>query len=124
MAANGGRRPGAGRKKGGKNAKTIEKEAARELVRQRITKELLPIVEAALKRARGLSYLVTRDAKSGKFIRITRQTLASTQTVIEVWEKEPDLMAIRELLDRAIDRPQEPPQHVAVDGDLTIRWEE
>ena len=124
MAANGGRRAGAGRKKGGKNAATIAKDLAKEIVRQQITKELQPLIRAAIRRGLGLSYLVTRDAKTGKFIRITRQTLRSVETVIEVWEKEPDMIAIRELLDRAIDRAPEPPQHVAVDGELMIRWEE
>jgi predicted N-acetyltransferase YhbS len=41
---------------------------------------------------------------------VTRQTLDSTQTAIEVWEKEPDMAAIRELLDRALDKSKEQEQ--------------
>ena len=106
-----------GRPLGSKGQHTLEKEAAREHVRKRITSELDPILDAALSRAKGLSYLVTRDAKSGKFIRVTAATLKSTQTVIEVWEKEPDMAAVRELLDRCIDKPQEQPLDVNVKGD-------
>jgi hypothetical protein len=48
---------------------------------------------------------------------VTRNTLASTQTGIEVWEKEPDIGAIRDLLDRAIDKPKDQQIDVKVDGD-------
>ena len=67
----------------------------------------MPLIDAALTRAKGLSYLVTRDAKTGKFVRVTRRTLASTDAATEVWEKEPDISAIRDLLDRAIGEPTE-----------------
>lgn len=120
----GGRRPGAGHPKGTKNKKTRTKERDREVVRELVSAHLPALTLAAIKRGLGLSYLVTRDVATGKFIRVTRGTLKSTQTAIEVWEKEPDMSAIRELYDRCIDRPAEPPQHVAVDGELTIRWEE
>jgi len=103
----GGSRDGAGRPKGAKNEITLAKDAAREAVREEITKEILPMVRAALKRALGTHYLVTRDIKTGKFIRVTASTLKHTQTAIEVWEKEPDISAIKELLDRAIDKPKE-----------------
>ena len=105
--AHGGRRTGAGRPKGRKDPHTLEKEAAREHARKRITAELDALIDAALTRAKGLSYLVTRDAKTGKFVRVTRRTLASTDAATEVWEKEPDISAIRDLLDRAIGEPTE-----------------
>ena len=108
-----------GRPKGSKSQNTLAKEAAREHVRQRITAELDPIIDAALQRAKGLSYLVTRDAKTGKFVRVTRATLASTQTAIEVWEKEPDMAAIRELLDRALDKSKEQSE---VDVHMQTDW--
>ena len=114
--AHGGRRTGAGRPKGRKDPHTLEKEAAREHVRKRITTELDTLIDAALKRAKGLSYLVTRDAKTGKFVRVTRATLASADAATEVWEKEPDIAAIRDLLDRAIDKPKEQQIDVTVEG--------
>src|SRR3990167_8218966 len=113
----GGRRPGAGRPKGTKDPHTLTKELARERARQRIMVELDPILDAIIKRAKGLSYLVTRDAKTGKFTRVTRHTLKSVETVIEVWEKEPDMMAARELLDRCLDKAKEQALDVNVKGD-------
>jgi hypothetical protein len=48
--------------------KTLSKDVTREHARLRITEKLDPILDAAINRALGLSYLVTRDAKTGKFI--------------------------------------------------------
>jgi len=107
--ARGGRRDGAGRPKDSKSQGTLAKEAAREHVRQRITAELDPTIDGAIQRAKGLSYLVTRDGQTGRFVRVTH-TLGSVGTVIEVWEKEPDMAAIRELLDRALDKSKEQEQ--------------
>ena len=88
-------------------------------MREQVSAVLGPVVQAAIKRALGLSYLVTRDAKTGKFIRVTKRTLQAVETAIEVWEKEPDMAAIRELLDRAIDRPKEQ----AFDVNMAVDWD-
>ena len=117
--AHGGRRVGAGRQPGSKGQRTRSKEADREFVREQVSAVLGPVVQAAIKRALGLSYLVTRDAKTGKFIRVTKRTLQAVETAIEVWEKEPDMAAIRELLDRAIDRPKEQ----AFDVNMAVDWD-
>ena len=61
----GGRRPGAGRPKGYKFQKTLDKEAARELVRQRVTAVLEPMLDAQIAHAMGLKYLVTRSKIGG-----------------------------------------------------------
>lgn len=113
----GGRRPGAGRPKGSKDPHTLTKDLAREHTRLRVMAELDPILDAMIKRAKGLSYLVTRDAKTGKFTRVTRGMLKTTETLIEVWEKEPDMMAARELLDRCLDKAKEQALDVNVKGD-------
>lgn len=109
-----------GRPRGSKNKSTLAKEAAREYVRQRITAELDALIDAALSRATGLSYLVTREARTGRYARVPRGAISSTQTVVEVWEKEPDIVAIRELLDRALDKPKEQTLEMAISGD----WEQ
>jgi hypothetical protein len=49
----------------------------------------------------------------------TRQTLKSTATAVEVWEKEPDIQAIRELFDRALGKPEEQP----IDVNVSIDWD-
>lgn len=105
----GGARPGAGRKPGGKNKATLEKEAAREFVRQRVTQQLGPLIDAQIANANGLKYLVTRDKKTGKFIRVTQAMARVKQgdkdEIIEVWEKDPSVQAFTDLLNRALDKP-------------------
>ena len=106
--ARGGRRDGAGRPKDSKSQGTLAKEAAREHVRQRITAELDPIIDGAIQRAKGLSYLVTRDGQTGRFVRVTHTGIGGNRH--RSVEKEPDMAAIRELLDRALDKSKEQEQ--------------
>ena len=110
----GGKRNGAGRKKG---PATLEKEAAREIVRLRVTAELEPLLAAQIDNAKGLKYLVIRDKKTGKFIRVTEamarkrshRELQKDEEIIEVWEKDPSVQAFTDLLNRALDKPKEQP---------------
>jgi hypothetical protein len=117
----GGHREGAGRKKG---PVRLEKEAARELVRRLVTAQLGPMVRAQIANCRGLKYLVTRDKKTGKFIRVTeamaRAKQGSDEETIEVWEKDPNVYAFTDLMNRALDKPKEQPQEHQVTGALDI----
>jgi hypothetical protein len=114
-SSHGGKRPGAGKPKGHKATATLEKIAAREFVRARVTAQLGPLVDAQLAHALGLKYLVTRD-KSGKFVRVTEAMARSAKDgdTIEVWEKDPSTPAFTYLLDRALDRPAEQEIPIAV----------
>lgn len=105
----GGARPGAGKPKGHRAQSTLDKIAAREFVRQRVTAQLGPLVDAHLANALGVKYLVTRDIRSGKFVRVTEAMARAGKghELIEVWEKDPSVHAFTYLLDRALDRPQE-----------------
>lgn len=107
----GGTRPGAGKPKGHQAQATLDKIAAREFVRQRVTAALGGLVDAQLANALGLKYLVTRQKKTGKFVRVTeamaRRKRGKGEETIEVWEKDPSVHAFTYLLDRALDRPQE-----------------
>lgn len=106
-----------GKPKGHKAPKTLEKEAARERVRQRITARLDPLIDAHLAQAEGLKYLVTRDKKTGKFIRVgPAMASRAGEEAIEVWEKDPSVEGLRVLLDRALDRPKEQAFDVTLDG--------
>lgn len=124
----GGKRPGAGKPKGTKWPSTIAKEQARELVRQMITAELEPIVGAHITNAQGTKYLVTRNAKTGKFERVSKERMeallesgdAELET-IEVYDKDPSVEAFKTLLDRALDKPQEPDQNINVNVRLSER---
>lgn len=124
--ARGGTRPGAGRPKGSKTAQTLDKEAAREVVRQMVIARLAPLIEAQIAHAAGLKYLVTRDKKTGKFLRVTetmaraKQAGAENEETIEVWEKDPSVQAFTDLLNRALDKPKEQAQEIQVSGSLDI----
>ncbi len=120
---NGGKRPGAGRKRG-QNKQTLEKAVAREIVRALICPHLKPLVEAQVANAIGLKYLVVRDKKTGKFSRVT-EALARVEDgeeIIEVWEKDPCIQAFTDLMNRAIDKPAEQEQTHAVTGEIVFSW--
>jgi hypothetical protein len=121
----GGKRAGAGKPKGTKNAATISKEQAREVVRQAVIAALQPLLAAQIANAQGLKYLVARDGKTGKFTRVTAAMAGSLKgdEVIEVWEKDPQVQAFTDLLNRALDKPAEQEQAVNVSGVLKILHE-
>lgn len=114
-----------GRKKGTPN-KTPSKEASRELVRTAILAHLNELLAAQISHARGLKYLVTRDKKTGKFVRVTEAMARLKQhdqeqlETIEVWEKDPSVQAFTDLMNRAIDKPKEQAHEVALSGKVTL----
>ena len=119
----GGRRDGAGRRRGFKWPRTLAKIEARERVRQFLTERLGGILEAQVANAQGIKYLVARDPKSGTFRRLTADELAGGELPpgsIEVWEKDPNVTAALGLLAYAIDRPKEQAQDVNVSGAIDI----
>lgn len=125
----GGKRAGAGRPHGAKGKRTLEKEAARELVRAFVTDRLQPMLEAQFAQACGLRYLVTREKKTGKFVRVTeamaRAKQGDTEEIIEVWEKDPSVQAFTDLLNRALDKPAEQVKVTGDDGgpvEHVFRW--
>ena len=52
-------------------ARTLEKEAARERVRELVRADLDPLVLAQIAKAKGISHLVIRNKKTGKFAGVT-----------------------------------------------------
>jgi len=98
----------------------------RERVRQRVFARLDPMLDAQIAHAQGLKYLVTRDRKTGKFIRVgeamAKARQGDTEESIEVWEKDPSVQAFTDLLNRAIDKPAEQLQEITHSGTVTFRW--
>lgn len=113
-----------GRPKGSKTQAVLDKLAARELVRQRVTARLGPLIDAQLANAMGIKYLVTRDKRTGKFIRVTEAMAKLKQghdeEHIEVWEKDPSVQAFTDLLNRALDKPKEQEFEVKVSGEVEL----
>ena len=125
----GGKRPGAGKPKGYKHQGTLEKEAARKVLRERVIAEMKPMLDAQIAHARGLKYLVTRDKKSGKFIRVTeamaKHKLGDHEELVEVWEKDPSVQAFTDLMNRTFDKPKEHVEVTGADGGPVVyRWQE
>jgi hypothetical protein len=123
----GGKRPGAGRKKGYKEQGTLAKEAARELQRQMVTEHLRPLTEAHINNAIGIKHLMLRDPKTGKFERVKDEegidaALKNEGEAVWIYTKDPSVEAFKTLMDRALDKPVE--QVVAdIKGDITIKWQ-
>lgn len=121
----GGKRTGAGRPKGSVSPQTLDKLAAREFVRQKVTEALEGLLEAQIANSKGLKYLVVRNAKTGKFERVTQTHMESLMLPgneealerVEVWEKDPSVQAFTDLLNRALDKPAEQKQEF----DVTLR---
>jgi hypothetical protein len=63
--------PGAGKPKGHKAKSTIAKEAAREIARQIITRELEPLIQAQIANAKGIDHFFLRNEKTKQFERVT-----------------------------------------------------
>lgn len=120
----GGARPGAGMPKGKVCKKTLDKEVVRELVRQRVSAEIGPMLDSQISNAKGIKYLVVRQKSSGKFLRVTeamaKAKAGNDEEIIEVWEKYPSVQAFSELLNRAIDKPKEQLQEVKLSGSVEL----
>ena len=118
----GGKRPGAGRPKGSKEPQTLLRDMEREAMRQMVMAETAPMVAAQIANAKGIKYLVKRDAKTGKFVTLdeaqTAKMIASGDIeLIEVWEKIPNVQAFDSLMDRTYDKPT---QHVDMKADVNV----
>ena len=102
----GGKRAGAGRKPGNNG---LEKEMARGVLRARVFAKMQPLVDAQIENALGIKYLVVREKKTGKFVRVAeaRARVKNTEETIEVWEKDPCVQAFTDLMNRSIDKPAE-----------------
>lgn len=112
--------------KGFKLAKTLDKIAAREFVREQVTAALGPMIRAQIANALGIGHVFTRD-KKGKFTRIEDEAhinrLLTDGTEGEhywIFAKDPSTQAFTDLVNRAIDKPKEQEMEIRVSGALSI----
>ena len=103
--------------KGYKTRKTIEKEQAREVMRQIIIAEMHEMLDAQIKNAIGIRHLLMRDAPTGKLRRfgsdakdseLTREQIdEAIQTGEAVWiyTKDPSVQAFTYLMNQALGKP-------------------
>lgn len=105
----GGARAGAGCPKGTKTRPRLEKEAAQSALRQIVLENLRPLTEAQIANALGIRYLVVRDKRTGKFLRVGEDVASKTdpnEETVEIWEKDPSIAAFTDLMDRSLDKPK------------------
>jgi hypothetical protein len=107
----GGPRPNSGPKKGAIYAPTVAKAAAREIARQLITARLEPIIDAHVRNAIGLDYMVIRH-EDGTFTRA--QTEADIDAALkrggqafQIVTQQPNTQSMQTLLAYALDKPKE-----------------
>lgn len=137
----GGARPGAGRKKGGQNKKTIERLAIQQAFVDRIHSHADQLLNAALRKAMGESYLIRkvteRDAK-GKVTRVYHETVRDEATILQYFDegmpndfgdddeyyyistKPVDMTAVKELYDRAFGKSVQREELTGKDGAALI----
>lgn len=124
--ARGGVRPNSGLPKGYRFKSTLDKDAARELLRQQVTAALLPMIRSQIAHATGIGHCYTRD-KNGKFNRV--EDAAKLDALLRegnegehyfIFTKDPSAAAFKELLDRALDRPKEQAQEIHVTGEIEL----
>jgi hypothetical protein len=117
----GGKRQGAGAKKGAENCYTAEKNKLRQDARNLIGPEMPAMIAAQVSNSKGLSYLVYRDKQSGKFERVKDiEAVDQSKDTIEVWEKDPSVQAFTDLMNRLLDKPAEQKLEIAVSGELSV----
>jgi hypothetical protein len=115
--AHGGKRPGAGAKKGTCPPVTFEKNALRATARNIIGPHMADLIAAHVAHAKGLSYLVYRDKESGKFERVKAiEDVDQEANAIEVWEKDPSVQSFTDLMNRLMDKPSEHVELTGADG--------
>lgn len=113
----GGFRPGSGPKKGAPSPVTADKVALRKKARALIAPHLKALIESQISNAKGLSYLVYRDKKTGKFERVKNiDAVDQDAEKIEVWEKDPSVQAFTDLMNRCLDKPAEHHEISGADG--------
>ena len=95
--AQGGRREGAGRKKG---SKTLLAEKMREKLVERVNKEFTPIINGQIEKAKGIYY-----------------EKITSEGDIKIYKKEPDNKAAEYLLNQSIGRPKETMELSGKDGE-------
>jgi hypothetical protein len=116
---------GAGKPKGYKSPATLDKIAAREAARVRITERMNEIIDAQVASAIGINHFFLRD-ELGQFRRITKvreieealnKPGAERGKNFWIFTKDPNSLAARDMLAYAIDKPKEQVQEIKVTGD-------
>jgi hypothetical protein len=142
VSRNGGKRPGAGRRKGGKNKATLEKKIIEEELRQRILKSAHKLLNSQMNLAEGCQYLYKIETKRVKLgngqVKEEKQKPKLVTSLFEIEEylsgendnpdkyfyvttERPDNKALENLFDRAMGKIPQPLQGTGENGELLIK---
>jgi hypothetical protein len=120
----GGARKNTGPKKGSKHASTLSKEAARECLRQIVTREMEAMTKAQIANAKGIQHFFLRDEKTKQFMRIedpkaieTALNCGDEGSYYWIFTKDPSVQAFTDLMNRALDKPSE---QVQIQQDINV----
>lgn len=113
-----------GKPKGYKAPATLEKEAARDALRQIILKHMEDMTAAQIAHSKGVSYMVLRHP-DGSFTRATDEAqidaaCASGAHAFQIFTQAPNTQAYTDLMNRALDKPKEQEIEVKHDGRLEV----
>jgi hypothetical protein len=114
--AKGGKRRGAGAKKGKLQKRTVEKMELERQFRARIAEQLEPLADALLRAAQGVEHLQAKDKRS-QWTSVTdpgvmSKVLNGPDELRRISAKDPDVRALKECFDRLFGAPK---QHVEVE---------
>jgi hypothetical protein len=86
-----------------------------------------PLLAAQIDNAVGIRHLMMRDPKTGKFERVigdAKQIDKELKTKTAFWAKDPNVQAITDLMNRALDKPAEHVEIGGADGGpIVIHWQ-
>ena len=128
--ARGGHRPGSGRKAGGQNKQTIEKEVLREEYRLEVRKHIPDLVRAQLATAKGVHHMRAKDPKTGQWVEVTDaalidRCLAAGESFYDIYAQNPNVQALKDIFDRLMDQPARALEVSGKDGTpLVVKWEQ
>lgn len=114
---------GAGKPKGYKAPATLDKIAAREAARVRITQRVNEIIDAQVDSAVGIVHMMVRDPETGQWVRVTSASKiaealnhpkAKDGSTYWIYTKDPNPASARDMLAYALDKPKEQAQDVNV----------
>ena len=123
----GGRRPGAGAKRGSKQKGSLERAELLRQFRDRVAAEFEPLLSALFASAQGVTHMMVRD-KTGKWTRVTDpvlmlRCLETGETVYRITSQNPDVRALKDIFDRVFGSPTQAVEVTGTDGQpMEVRW--
>jgi len=116
----GGKRPGAGAKKGVPQPRTLEKMELQRQFREEATRRFSDVIQAQISLALGVDHLVARE-RNGKWTRVTDpdvmvKVLNSGESFYRIYAQNPDARALKDLLDRLLGSPTQAVEISGPDG--------